>query len=785
MNLEKALLPKLWKILKSGGAGSAATIYPHFLPLLSKLNRDILGEKVLTFYGNFFEHMNTGLRARLVYQANSRSDITAISNAYYECLQYILIQIQNIPCEALGGSDGDGGGGGENSSSFNAEEYALSLLQTHVINVISYLLLNANLSNGKYVLIRMVELIQFWNQTRATNSVYNGLLTRFWDELYTTIEKSFGNTEADLHLRPKLELIHDLVQCLRSRPINVTKVKSAKVKFNIDADRATGHDNDENDDDANNRIGSNSKIETGKPTIFFKDEINELIVKLCKFYIKKTSDSVTDHFVRPLENLLNEFGNSSKFFEQLCGSATDIAKLYDKFASWLLLKEIRSESVLDIVLMLYHHLDPIEKSKLLNKLVKFPNECVKNWTLSRMLSHPLCTEPEVGRLLSQPIVTAQILKNAEQMAAGKTSETVNLMHKCFFQTESGDILIDNKTCDSIIEILCNALSATTATADVDDAVLDTCVSFLAQIMPVICGDQQKGSIRDRMFVKLFGLCIDKERLAMLSEDTLWEAITAWQDALSSNDIQLTPALLETCAELIESSMNAIIGDPNVTVSNIESVAEITSKLIVCSIERFEDDDELKYQNADEILASIFMKLEKQYTEYFNGCLQACTFIELLNGGITAVPTILQHLENDLGAIDVYRNANALLKLATFKFRVVFNLTCTVPKSRKSSESESDAENENGNDEVTSHRTEHTDEKPTTLEEEHTEDFCDMNESLLKKWSAKIYDEIFGAIHLGGLFNSFLDNFNVMQTISNFDFRFDLNLIGLIFSSGYL
>lgn len=203
-------------------------------------------------------------------------------------------------------------------------------------------------------------------------------------------------------------------------------------------------------------------------------------------------------------------------------------------------------------------------------------------------------------------------------------------------------------------------------------------------------------------------------------------------------------------------MDAIIADSNVTVQHIESVAEITSKLIVCSIERFEDDDELKYQNADQILGSIFTKLEKQYSEYFNGCLQACTFIELLNGGITAVPTILQHLENDLGAIDVYRNANALLKLATFKFRAVFNLTCTVPKSRKSSESES------GNEHDDTKHHDPADEKPTTLDEEHTEDFCDMNESLLKKWSDKIYAEIFGAIHLGGLFNSFLDNFNVMK-----------------------
>lgn len=722
INLEKALLPKLWKILKNGGAGSAATIYPHFLPLLSKLNRDIIGEKVLTFYSNFFEYMNAGLKVRLAYQANCRSDITAISTAYYECLQYILIQLQAFPSDAF--SDGT-----------DLNQYSLNMLQTHVIDVISYLLSNAGSNNGKYVLIRMVELIQFWNQTRDSNQLYNALLTQFWNDLYSTIEKSFGLTEEDLHLKAKLELIHEFVQSLRSKASNMTKVKSAKVKFNIDAGKES---NDQID-------GTTKKPSNESGATFFKDEINELIVKLCKFYMKKTSDSVSDHFVRPLENLLTEFGKSTKFFEQLCGSATDIAKLYDKFASWLMLKEIRSENVLDITLMLYRHLDPIEKSKLLNKLVKFPNENVKNWTLSRLLSHPLCTEPEVMRLLSQPIVTAQIIKNAQEISTGNTSETINLMHKCFFQTENGDILIDNDTCKSIIEILCNALSNPTA----DDNVLDTCVSFLAQVMPVICGDEQKSSIRDSMFVKLFGLCVDKERLAGLNEDTLWEAITSWQDALSSNDIQLTDNLLETCAGIIADSLNAAILDQNTTISHIESVSEIVSKLALCSIERFDDDDDVKYQNADKILGSIFTKLSSQYDEYLNGCLQACTFIELLNGGITSVSSILSHLDNDLGAIDVYKNANALLKVATFKFRVVFNITCTVPKSRKNSESETET------DELD------VDEKPA-LEEEHTEDFCDMNESLLKKWSDKIYNEIYGAIYLGGLFNSFLVNFNVIS-----------------------
>lgn len=723
-------------MLKSGGSGSAETIYPHFLPLLSKLNRDIIGDKILTFYNNFFEYMNIGLRTRLTYQANCRSDITAISSAYYECLQYILIQIQAYPADAF--TDGAN----------DLNEYSLNLLQLHVIDVITYLLSNTGTNNGKYVLVRMIELIQFWNQTRDTNQLYNALLTRFWDELYATIENSFGLTEEDQHLKPKLELIHDLVQSLRSKTSNMTKIKSTKVKFTIDAECG-----------ADDRLDGIVKKDTNETLItFFKDEINELIVKLCKFYMKKTSDSVSDHFVRPLENLLSEFANNTKFFEQLCGSATDIAKLYDKFASWLMLKEIRSENVLDITLMLYRHLDPIEKSKLLNKLVKFPNENVKNWTLSRLLSHPLCMEPEVLRLLSQPIVTAQIIKNAQEITAtGHSTEAINLLHKCFFQTENGDILIDNKTCESIIEILCNALSS----INTDDTVLDTCVSFLAQVMPVICVDEQKNAIRDNMFVKLFELCVDRERLSMLNEDTLWEAITSWQDALSSNDIQLTDHLLETCAEIIKNSLNAIILDENVSISSIESISEIVSKLTVCSVERFDDDNDDKYQNADKILNVIFTKLNSQYNEYLAGCHQTCTFIELLNGGITSVPSILTHLDNDLGVIDVYKNANALLKLATFKFRVVFNITCTVPKGRKDSECDNEHENENENENETDGI--YGNEK-ITLEEEHTEDFCDMNESLLKEWSTNIYNEIYGAIYLGGLFNSFLDNFNV----SNFN-----------------
>lgn len=717
INMEKALLPNLWKILKSGGDGNAETIYPHFLPLISKLNRDIHGDKVLQFYGNFFEHFNTGLRLRLETKANGRSDILAISTAYFECLQYILIQIQCLPAEMF-------------DANTDLNQFNLNLLQLHIIDVIKFLLTKALSQNGKYVLTRLVDLIQFWRQTSDENKIYADLLAHFWRDIYTTIEMSFSKEDSDHEIAAKLELVQELVHLLRTKSSSQMKTKSSKVTFNIVDDNATSDQID----------GIVKLKQSSDKTYCFEAETFDLVVKLSKFYMKKTSDSVSDKYVQSLEAFFTQFADNKKFFEQLAGSETDIPKLYDKFASWLLLKDIRSERVLDITLMLYRHLEQIEKSKLLNKLIKFPNEMVKNWMLSRMLSHPLCTEPDVQRLLQQPIVTAQILKISQDLTHGNVNETINLMHKCFFQTETGDILIDSNTCQNIISILCKTL----IDQNIDEHVLDACVSFLAQIMPVVCSDAQKNETRDVMFVQLFGLCVNRERLSMLSEDTLWEAVTSWQDALSSNDIQLNDQLLENCANVVKQSLEAIVSDQESTVTNIESLSEIVSKLILCSIERFEDDNDQKYQFADKIIENIFNKIDKQYDTLKTECLRACTFIELVNGNMTAVPSIMKYLDNDLCTLDAYKYANSLLKLATFKFRVIFKITCNVPNNRKPSN-----DTDSNIADVDTH-----------LDEEHTEDYCDLNETLLKQWSQAIYTEIYNAIYLGGLFNSFLENFNV-------------------------
>lgn len=727
INIEKALIPKLRKILKSGGNGNAKLIYPHFLPLLSNLNHETLGEKTLKFYRDFFEHFNMGLCAKLRSHLYIRSDVTAISSSYFECLRYVLIQLQIVPI------DNDSSG----SDTDNSRQFSLELMKIHVIDVISNILVQSNVNNAKHVCIHLVALIKFLRDNSSRSAVYNDLLNYFWCELFTTIETAFKESADDQQITAKLNIVGDLVHHLSIKSTDVANKtnNTSKVRF---VDSPVEED-----------VNKSNELKTiDEPMYYFGNELNSLAAKLCQFYIKKTSDGVRDTYVQSLLNLLQQFGKTTPFYEQLAGSVDNIMKLYDKFASWLLLKDIRSVHVLDITLMLYPHLTSTEKSKLLNNLIKFPNDDVKNWTLSRILSHPLCADAEAIRLISHPLVIKQILKNAENIRNWNANECINLLHKCFIQNENGDMMIDGETCCIIIKMICELICDKTVAPNV----LEACVSFLVQIMPLFCNDEKKQNIRDEIFTKLFALCVERDRLSILSEDIQWATVTSWQDALSSNDIDLDENLLRICSGCVEQCVKSTVENENDSIDVIESISLIVSKLILCSVERLENDDETKYQRADKVFETIYQSLRPLFDTHLEECLRACTFIELATGGMTAGSVVNKYLDYNLLSLDVYRNAYALLKLATFKFSIIFQTTCIVPLKRK------DTEND---------------------DEENTEDYCDPHEMLLKKWSDLIYREIFESIYVGGIFNSFLHYFDVCVTFCLLDLKFNFGF-GFIF-----
>lgn len=459
MNMEKALLPKLWKVVKAGGSGNAAVIYPHLLPLLAKLNGEALGEKLQTFYTDFFKNMNIGMVSRAMQQ--SRLEISAIATAYYECLQYVIIQMQRVellPSEEL-------------------TAFCKELVKEHLVDVIAWCLSDEQ-HCSKFVFAQVSSICNYWTQNSQDNLLYAAILQYFWQEIFTVLEKSLDNTD---RLERTLDLHYELVQSFRTSQSHRTK---PRVKFSTASD---------------DEVDSGS---TPKPAAVRIIDFNETAFHLCLIYMKRTTETMSPLFVNNLENLFKAFGNA-EFFLRLSGDA-GVAKLYDKFSVWLLIAQLRQENVIDIILQTYPFLGVEEKSALLMKLVKFPNEQVQSWVIARLLSHPLCVEPDITKLLGQPNVRKVLLKCAQSVADGDTKDNINFLHKCFFQNEAGDILIDGETCRAIIEVIAAAF---------DDSgrlgILDTCASFLAQIMPVICSDEAKKDLQNFMFLKFFEFSVNK------------------------------------------------------------------------------------------------------------------------------------------------------------------------------------------------------------------------------------------------------------------------------------
>ncbi|PIK47997.1 putative E3 ubiquitin-protein ligase listerin [Apostichopus japonicus] len=85
VNLEKAVLPKIWYLLKQAGKGSAYIVFPNLLPLLSHLPSKVMEDK-LKFYRNFFEKLKQGLFDCPI--DGSSGEEAAILKAYVECLHY-------------------------------------------------------------------------------------------------------------------------------------------------------------------------------------------------------------------------------------------------------------------------------------------------------------------------------------------------------------------------------------------------------------------------------------------------------------------------------------------------------------------------------------------------------------------------------------------------------------------------------------------------------------------------------------------------------------------------
>jgi hypothetical protein len=332
LNLEGAVLPKLWKILRS--SSNATVVFPHLLPLVSSFNETILPDnKLMKFYTNFFENINHGLRNA---QA-SRLEITAIATAYYEILKYVIIQIVN-----------------KEKDEIERNEICGRLLDDHLVAVIFWCI-NAETSSGRYIFQHIGSLLNYWSQNSKDNSTYQFLLNRFWAELHHVLKSSLElNQNID-----RITSVHvELIQSLKSST-GQAKSKSVKVKF-------AGNTDDEVD------TGDTKNQEK----LSFEKQLNQLVYKLCDIYIEKITETSNADFINNLELLVKEYQSLAlfSFLAQSRNQSDNICTLYDTFSQWLFTDELSCDQarhgICEIILVLYKYLRPTERTDLLLKWIQ-------------------------------------------------------------------------------------------------------------------------------------------------------------------------------------------------------------------------------------------------------------------------------------------------------------------------------------------------------------------------------------------------------------------------------
>lgn len=684
VNVNNVLLPKLSKILRS--ALYPCVIYPNLLPLMSKFNKSLLpDDQLYNFYVKFFENINYGLQNVHL----GKSEVAAVATTYYEILQYIVMQIA---------SD-------KETSEEDKLKFCSGLLDDHIIASIFWCI-NADGAFGKHLYHHIANLLNYWSKNSETVELYKNLMERFWSELYQVLSSSLETTTNIKSITcSHVELVKNLKNCSHNQ-----KSKKLKIKFE-DATNA-----------AVERSENHKEIEKSD----FTKQLNELVYKMCTIYIERITSTQEIEFVENLEVLIKEY-QSEELFSYLTRwknpEEVNISSLYDTFSAWLMEGELRCESIIEIILVLYKFLKPSEKIDLLNRWIRVPS--VQSWIIMRALSHPLCMEPDITKLLKMKEVTDHLVDCAKNVSNGIFKENLIILQKCFFQTEDGGILIDVETCEKIVDIISEPLQDESKKSS-----LDSSGSFLAQIFPVICSDPQKKKLQQKMFLHMFEFSVRNEVSDDLSEDTMWEVTTAWQDALSSDDITMDEYLLENCIKILNAKMESTSIEKT-KITEMDRLSEIISKLIVCSTE-------CKSNNADKLCAidDLTRKLlleNKKDKIFFENISQ---FIELMKGNLLQTNII------DTPNIDFNESLDSYIKQNVFSLDVIAKLSCNIKKlSKKEPVKIRDDDDELDNAEI-----EFSELNKVAADDEITEDYCDMDENLLKSWTDGICEKFLSIIY---------------------------------------
>ncbi|KAM7355402.1 E3 ubiquitin-protein ligase listerin [Cochliomyia hominivorax] len=678
IDFHKNVWPKFTHLLSNAFNRNAQAICPNILPFFSQL-ADVTTDinEYQTLVKQFFDNIhNVIIAENNTITSISKHDNKMIIKTYFECLRYLMQKIQN------------------KKENLTDEEKSIvfKLQEENIVDAIKWCLNATDNLTTKYIFQHTATLVAFFDKQSATSELYQQLLDTFWSQLFSIIPEELKKQDvSELYLERVIELINDLYMANPS-------LEEHKVKFIEDATEA---------------IEQSERPPTPKEphttAAFIQKELKQLVLQLMRICLNKTMTLKCSKYIKHVRLLCNMF-NDKEFFAKVSEDEkleTTLRTLVEILKSSFLDNEA-CEIVVDVIFDILQKLDKQQRFEFIEReLMKIPHHLTQTLVLQRLLSHPLCIEPEVRSMLSQNETTEIISKIAQDVVSNNSKDLFNLLHKCFFQTDTGEILISSKTVDSILNILSQPLEGT-ENMDNNETDVDACGSFIAQIMPVVCSNENSTKdVQHKVFLRLFKFSIEKSVNDYISEDTLWEITTCWQDALSSKDITIDEKLLKECALIVKQQAES----KELNTTAIDSMSEAIAKFVTCSTENTEEETE-RCNKIDEVLMFLIQNNEKDIEHVFNVSL----FIESLKGAASPFSDFSEHLTN-------FSELKLVFQKSLLNFSILCKLVC------KSSKPPAALANKELN------------------EDEITEDYCDPNENLLKIWSDYLQTQLLQYVNI--------------------------------------
>ncbi|KAK4881955.1 hypothetical protein RN001_005274 [Aquatica leii] len=492
INVEKLLLPKLWKLLRDGGYGNAPVIFPNLLPLISQLPPTPDSNAT---YCLFFENTFKGMKHQNA--ISSRKESLAIAAAYVECLRYIIMKNQSDVA------------------------FCEKLIRIHLFPVLEWNITDLQIA-CKGFFNQVAKVIQYWskNSNNSNFSNYSKYLHYFWNNLNSLFQGLLLNLELTYNKDVLMQFSSRQMDLLLSLK-HITTNKHLKVSF----------DNEKGPEASSSAEDNSFLIDKT-----YTESLNNIVYNTCVTYVKFINEKRNKELVDCLVCLIQDFDSESFFYrlnseirgdnvkENLIGI---YRKLLDK---WLNDRLICSKSVIDLVFLIFKYLNAQDKMEILNSFIMLKNDECFGWCIAQALSHPHNEDNVVHSWLQNDEITRFLVDIAEKELSDMcTPELSLILKRAFTEKPNGDLYLSNAAVSLITKKMITPLLRPAEYP----ITLDTCASYAAFLSAILYTTNNKLIFGDELLLAMFNLScqfdIDPDAL---SKDTIWEVNTAWQDAVS-------------------------------------------------------------------------------------------------------------------------------------------------------------------------------------------------------------------------------------------------------------